>query len=147
MPAISTGYLPVVTAPLMVADKVNFATTIADQGLYTQGGTPLVTDFLLFTSTLPRAATVTGVSCKMTYGGSPSTKSTVSVFAVDTVTGTITALNVALLDTGTTSHDMSVPLTVPYKLSDKQRLHVFVGGQTGGTMTVSGALVSYEEGP
>ncbi len=70
-----------------------------------------------------------------------------SVFKVNTVTGTITSLVTPLLDTGTTVHDLAVPLTTPVKLSDVERLMVFVGGQTGGTMTCSGALVSYEEGP
>lgn len=149
MPAITYGYLPVVTRVLAAAtDKVNFATTIATQGLYTQGGTPLVTDFVEYQTDPGDGATVTGVSVRINYAAStPSTKSTISVFSVDSETGTITALNTPLLDTGTASHEVSVPLTVPTKLTSKQSLKVFVSGQTGGTMTLSGCEVSFVPGP
>ena len=150
MPAIGYGYLPILTAALALVDKTNFTTTIANQGLYTQGGTPVVTDFCQFISDkLPSGATVTGVSCRMNYTGTPGTKSTISVFAVDAVSGTITSLVTPLLDTGTGNHDVSVPLTAPVKLSDTQRLVVFVGGMTAGSggMTCSGALCSYVGGP
>jgi hypothetical protein len=146
MPAIGYGYLSIYTAALALMDKVNFSTTIANQGLYTQGGTPVVTDFVAFTSDkLPKDATITGVSCRMNYTGTPGTKSTISVFKIDAISGTITSLVTPLLDTGTGSHDVSVPLTAPVKLADSERLVVFVGGMTGGSggMTVSGALVSY----
>jgi hypothetical protein len=50
-----------------------------------------------------------------------------------------------LLDTGSGSHEISVPLTAPAKLSANQKLVVFVGGQGAGTgtTTVAGVLVSY----
>src|SRR5581483_89703 len=93
MPAIGYGYLPVSVAALELMDKTNFTTTIANQGLYTQGGTPVVTDFCLFsTDKLPSGSTVTGVSCRMNYTGTPGTKSTISVFKIDSLSGTITSL-------------------------------------------------------
>lgn len=150
MPAITYGYLPVVTKALAAAtDKVNFTTTIATQGLYTQGGTPVVTDFVEYQTDMGDGATVTGVSVRMNYTGTPGTKSTISIFAVDSETGTITSLVTPLLDTGTGSHEVSVPLTLPTRLTSKQVLKVLVGGMTAGSggMTVSGVEVSFTPGP
>lgn len=146
MPVITLGYCPISTRALAAVDHTNFTTTIANQGLYTQGGTPVVTDFVLYSGELPENATISGVSCRINYTGTPGTKSTISCFAVDMVSGTITAIQAALLDTGTGNHDVSVTFTTPVVLTATQRLLVFVGGMTGGSggMTCSGVVASYE---
>ncbi len=149
MPAISLGYLPVLTKALCVEDATNFTTTIATQGLYTQGGTPAVTNFVAFSREFDANDTITGVSARVNYDGTPGTKSTISCFRINARTGTITALAVALLDTGTGDHEISLPMTVPVKLTGEDKIVVFVGGMTGGSggMTCSGCLASYVKGP
>lgn len=148
MPAITYGYLPVVTRALTVADKTNFTTTIATQGAYTQSATPVVTNFVMYETSPGDNATVTGVSVRCTTV-TPGVKPTISVFSLDSLTGTITSLVTPLLDTAAVGdHEISVPLTLPVKFSTSQKLIVFVGGQdTTAGLLVKGVLMSFVPGP
>ena len=140
--------MPVVTKAATPISATGFTTTIASQGVFTQGASHVVTDFVLYDVGGLEGATVTGVSVRCTTV-TPGTKPTISVFAVDSQSGAVTSLVAPLLDTAAVGdHEISVPLTAPTKLTSTQKLFVYVGGQdTTAGLAVKGVLASYVPGP